>query len=296
MLPRVSLYFVRHGEGYRYIRTPTKNFYDSKASLTVRGRLMGKALGSYFKEQDIHFDSIFSSTYRRASDTADEIAQYDGLPVFRDSALNDLWGIEKENYARILFRSPQPGVTYGKNGEPSSSNYFRAVAGAANEYYNTLLVNEDDEWLDLYEVGEDSRIKSCSEYSWKKLSDSNKKYEEQAPQGNFEKLDRFVRDIVVDSYNHRFDYEDLDICIVGHMSLAVSIWQLNHRGESVPTRSVLEALYPMKEAQRTWRVDLDIRDFKVIQTEYIDLPEHMIKQVEGEVSRLESSMFRNKER
>ncbi|HSW97982.1 MAG TPA: histidine phosphatase family protein [Candidatus Saccharimonadales bacterium] len=315
MTPRVSLYLAQHAKGYQYIKTPTKDFYDSQAPLTPGGKLMGKALGAYFHENDIHFDSIISSPYRRAYETADGIAAYAGIPVRLEIALRDLWGSEKELHATTLFQSTQPEVSYGDYGENNSTRYFKAQAAAAQEQYGTVFNENDDleELLESYshspnsyryfgvQADEDDDLEKLLEDLGSRLQAESYEqrtfipYVKTTPLSPIESLYGSIRLQVSHSSRYRFDYEDLDVCIVGHKSLAVALWLLEHPGESVPDRSVLEPLYPMKEARGAWKVDLDIGDFRVIRCEFMELPEWRIKEVENQITSIESSRHGNKE-
>ncbi|EKU93860.1 2,3-bisphosphoglycerate-dependent phosphoglycerate mutase [Alloiococcus otitis] len=70
-----NFYFVRHGETLFNLQGRIQGSSDSP--LTKRGIEQGKIAGQYFKDQGIRFDSAYSSTQERASDTLELITDLD---------------------------------------------------------------------------------------------------------------------------------------------------------------------------------------------------------------------------
>lgn len=70
----MELYFMRHGEA-----NPCED--DFIRSLTHNGRKQVKALAERWKHENIYFDKIIASPYRRTIETAEIIGDTLGCPL-----------------------------------------------------------------------------------------------------------------------------------------------------------------------------------------------------------------------
>ena len=86
-----TLYFVRHGET-DYNRQRIVQGQGVDPSLNATGREQAEAVAH--RLADVSFDAIYTSTLRRASETAEIIArQHSRVPVYRLKALEEMaWG------------------------------------------------------------------------------------------------------------------------------------------------------------------------------------------------------------
>ncbi len=98
------LVLVRHGESQWNLENRFTGWVD--IDLSPKGEVEAKKAGTTLKEQNLHFDLLFTSVLKRAIHTADllcEVAGYN-LPVERNLALNErhygaLQGLNKKETA-----------------------------------------------------------------------------------------------------------------------------------------------------------------------------------------------------
>jgi broad specificity phosphatase PhoE len=75
----MELLIVRHGETTANIRSVIQG--QTQGRLSKKGELQAKNVGKLFKNEKI--DRIFSSDLKRAVETADEIARFKDVPIYR---------------------------------------------------------------------------------------------------------------------------------------------------------------------------------------------------------------------
>jgi broad specificity phosphatase PhoE len=122
-----TLYLARHGESEGNAR---RIYQTPDASLSEKGREQARVLQNRFK--DIPIESLYSSTLKRAQETADIINETFKLPVQATSLVNE-WG--------------KPASLLGKEVEGKE----------AEEFHQALRSRSDDpywKWQDEESIGE----------------------------------------------------------------------------------------------------------------------------------------------
>lgn len=132
-----KLYIVRHGQTLFNLRNKTQGWCDSP--LTELGIEQAKCAHKYFKNNNIHFDAVYSSTSERCCDTTEIITSqnYKRLKGLKEWNFGILEG-EPEDLQRS--RNPWSGTISGTHGD-----YFVRFGGEsdieAQTRFNDTIMN-----------------------------------------------------------------------------------------------------------------------------------------------------------
>jgi len=139
--PLYTIVFLRHGESVGNVGGIHQGQVDF--ALTSRGRSQVRSLIRRWKREAVTFDRIFSSPLRRASQTAELLAEAMGIPfkldpdwMERDVGL--LGGLDRDQAAEVApqpaFMNPYQAV--GKTGESQWDLFLRAGRAVQNLLQN----------------------------------------------------------------------------------------------------------------------------------------------------------------
>jgi probable phosphoglycerate mutase len=84
----VHLYFIRHGQSYINLEEWDKGFIDT--ALTDLGQQQAAALAAWLPDHLPTVDALYTSTLKRALETATPLGQIYGLPLQKDDRLREV--------------------------------------------------------------------------------------------------------------------------------------------------------------------------------------------------------------
>ncbi|AHI55736.1 histidine phosphatase family protein [Listeria ivanovii] len=118
------VYLMRHGQTLFNERKKIQGFCD--APLTELGIKQAKIAGSYFQENNIQFDKVYSSTSERASDTLELVTKMDYIR---------LKGLKEWNFGTFEGESEElnPALPYG--------DFFAAYGGEREKDFQKRIVS-----------------------------------------------------------------------------------------------------------------------------------------------------------
>jgi broad specificity phosphatase PhoE len=135
--PYYTIVLLRHGESVGNV----EGFHQGQVdyALTPRGTAQVKALLRRWKREAVRFECIFSSPLKRASQTAELIAQTLQIPLVLDPDWMErdvglLGGLRPEEAAEVAPRPPfmHPYQAVGETGESQWELYLRAGRAVQN--------------------------------------------------------------------------------------------------------------------------------------------------------------------
>jgi broad specificity phosphatase PhoE len=135
--PYYTIVLLRHGESVGNV----EGFHQGQVdyALTPRGTAQVKALLRRWKREAVSFECIFSSPLKRASQTAELIAQTLQIPLVLDPDWMErdvglLGGLRPEEAAEVAPRPPfmHPYQAVGETGESQWELYLRAGRAVQN--------------------------------------------------------------------------------------------------------------------------------------------------------------------
>lgn len=149
----MEIYFIRHGETIWNVQKKFQGLSDSP--LTEKGIKQAKLLGEKLK--DIKFDKIYSTSLKRANDTANYIKgnrkqEVEIFDNFIEISMGDMEGVEREKFKNLypeqsedFFTNPLKYNPKPYKGESFLEVRERVIKGlekfiALNQNYERILI------------------------------------------------------------------------------------------------------------------------------------------------------------
>lgn len=164
-----TLYLVRHGQTLFNLQHKIQGWCDSP--LTSKGIKQAQIAGAYFRDQNIHFDSAYSSTSERASDT---------LELITDMNYKRIKGLKEWNFGTFEAEHEylNPSLPYGDFFVPYGGEPELEMRARVSEALLKIMQDEPKQtvlavshgascrqfmrtWAHTSDVGQTSPISNC---------------------------------------------------------------------------------------------------------------------------------------
>jgi probable phosphoglycerate mutase len=145
----MHLYLIRHGQSYINLKEWQDGNQDT--SLTGLGHEQAARLAAYLPAQIPHVDVLYSSSMRRALETAETLAAAYQLPLVTDDRLREIGNNRRDHSPYPSDGLPREYASYWASERPYSPITVPPDGGESYMHFRTRVGNFIEEMLETHQ-------------------------------------------------------------------------------------------------------------------------------------------------